>query len=267
MQLQSVMELVVEKKEIEESCNLKKLSIQDDIVPYTTINNTLKDMHTARIERAKKVNTEKTHTFGDINVKLLEEPGANIGSHIWISALIMSNFISSDLPRESLKDRSWIEIGAGTGIVGIVANLCGADVTFTDRKDCIRLLKHNVEINCKNNYNIEELTWGGDTSHLKPPYEFIVATDVVYNPEMFTNLIHTLRALSDDYTTIYLGYKKRSDSEKQFFQLLQKEFDYNMATRTTYINGDVIIFKIQRKKRSYLFKHLTPELSNVSYIF
>ena len=46
---------------------------------------------------------------------------------------------------EWLRGRNCLELGAGTGIVGICAALLGAKVTLTDTASCLPLLRQNVE--------------------------------------------------------------------------------------------------------------------------
>ena len=46
---------------------------------------------------------------------------------------------------EWLRGRNCLELGAGTGIVGICAALLGANVTLTDTASCLPLLRQNVE--------------------------------------------------------------------------------------------------------------------------
>lgn len=46
---------------------------------------------------------------------------------------------------EKLRGRQILELGAGTGIVGIAAALLGAHVLLTDRQDILPSLQRNVE--------------------------------------------------------------------------------------------------------------------------
>lgn len=45
---------------------------------------------------------------------------------------------------------------------------------------------------------------------VKPPYDYIVAADIVYNPEFFGALLDTLDKLMDEKTIMIMSHEKRS---------------------------------------------------------
>ena len=85
------------------------------------------------------------------------KPGMNhTGFTMWLSGIhtrVLSHLwcVSPDAGQEEaayaewLHGRNCIELGAGTGIVGICAALLGAKVTLTDTASCLPLLQQNVE--------------------------------------------------------------------------------------------------------------------------
>lgn len=100
---------------------------------------------------------------------------------------------------------------------------------------------------------------GTTPAALTPPYDIIVAADVVYRPDLFSLLISSFETLASPDTVIYLGFKERTTQDRDFFRLLSREFDYVMATRTNHLEHDVVVFRIQKKRRSYLFKSIGSE--------
>ncbi|KAL6713298.1 hypothetical protein ACLMJK_008763 [Lecanora helva] len=100
--------------------------------------------------------------FGDIKLSLSEPNNQDehtlFAHHIWNSGIQMSEFISNANYEKSLhEDKRWnvegekvLELGSGTGIVGITAALSGAAaVTLSDypSSPVLRNLQHNVDTN------------------------------------------------------------------------------------------------------------------------
>ena len=97
---------------------------------------------------------------------------------------------------------------------------------------------------------------GTPVAALDPPFDYIVAADVVYRSDLFPVLISSFEQIATPDTIIYLGFKERTAKDREFFQLLGENFDYVMATRTNHLEHDVVVFRIQKKRRSYLFSSL-----------
>ncbi|XP_064329132.1 protein-lysine methyltransferase METTL21E isoform X2 [Phalacrocorax carbo] len=88
------------------------------------------------------------------------------GAVVWPSALILCYFLETNSKQYNLVDKNVIEIGAGTGLVSIVASLLGALVTATDLPELLGNLQHNVlqntKLKCKHQPRVKELSWGID---------------------------------------------------------------------------------------------------------
>ncbi len=90
---------------------------------------------------------------------------------------------------ESLKALKVLEVGAGHGLVGVVAAVLGCDVVTTDLGEYLDLLKRNAEKNAEHyrgSIRVEELRWGAPTNIEKP--QMIIASECIY----FLNLIEPL---------------------------------------------------------------------------
>jgi hypothetical protein len=106
------------------------------------------------------------------------------------------------------------------------------DIMLTDLQDALYILEYNKAKNfLANNADILPLTWGNRKDEqllLKNgPIDFIIASDVLYKPEHFNDLVNTLDQLCSKKTRLYLGYKKRGlseESENLFFDLCSQKF-------------------------------------------
>ena len=78
---------------------------------------------------------------------------------------------------------------------------------------------------------VSRLEWGEDVTNFHPPFDVILAADVVYSEDTFPLLIESLDDLSSTETTMLLACKQRyGDREATFFHLLaSKNFKFEVA--------------------------------------
>ena len=134
--------------------------------------------------------------------------------------------------RTYLDGLSVLEIGAGSGLAGIVAALLGASVSITDKAAVVPLLETNAIANAPGRVEAgalraEALEWGqrlggrkrrrhqGDTRHP----DLILASDVLGcgDAALYPPLLKTLRDLCGPSTSILMAYKPRARFERDFF--------------------------------------------------
>ena len=70
------------------------------------------------------------------------------------------------------------------------------------------------------NITVSELEWGSSVLTFDPPYDIILAADVIYIEETFPDLIKTLKELSNSESVILLSCKRRYKRHDQFFEQL-----------------------------------------------
>jgi len=126
-----------------------------------------------------------------------------------------------------------LELGAGTGLLGIALAKAGASVMLTDMKSLLPLLQENVHLNEFDNSNrdksirVQELFWGStmDPSLIETPFDYIIASDCIYLEHTFETLLKTMLSLSDSrQTNIIVAYQKRRKADQRFWKLAQKRF-------------------------------------------
>jgi len=144
----------------------------------------------------------------------ISEPGtgrAYTGSWVWSSSFVLGHWMASSTSL-SLKGKRAVELGAGTGIPGLVAAAMGADVVLTDIQALIPGLQRNIDENgLRERAKAMALVWGDGCSglDLDPPVDFVLISDVWYDVDAMPDLCQTLRDLSDGDTKILMGCELR----------------------------------------------------------
>ena len=97
------------------------------------------------------------------SVYIKEEYGAAIGSHIWDSSIVLSEYIFQH-PIHALKDKPCVclELGAGCGLVGIsiASNYLNTLVILSDKIEVMSYLNENIDINSiMNNCYAMNIDW------------------------------------------------------------------------------------------------------------
>ncbi|KAJ3191820.1 hypothetical protein HK101_007386 [Irineochytrium annulatum] len=110
-------------------------------------------------------------TFGPTTIHIWEqtfsEAGESFGFQTWGSAIVLSRLIMDDLlmSLEELRRTTFLELGCGTGLVGIVAAVRGARHVFlTDHVPALlaNAAGNVVRNGCRRNASVHMLDWLGD---------------------------------------------------------------------------------------------------------
>ena len=98
-----------------------------------------------------------------------------------------------------------------------------------------------AEVNLKENQHnllgrdisVAQYEWGANASHFNPPFDFVLAADVIYIEDTFPLLLKSLVDLSDSETVILISCKRRYERDDHFFDLLRESgrFSYSVVWR------------------------------------
>lgn len=159
-----------------------------------------------------------------------------------------------------MKGMRVLELGAGTGLVGIACSKLGAQVTVTDLREALPFLSKNIDLNFAmkdTNYpTVQELKWGENLHSYNPDnYDIIIGADIVYIEDTFNDLLDTIcylcqcktyeSVLSQNNRTsgelrprIILSAKMRYSREAKFIARMKKYFqvDHVMTVEDTNIH-------------------------------
>lgn len=159
-----------------------------------------------------------------ITLQLLIDTLPGCGGQLWPSAQVLGSYLIRR--HSSLAGKTVVELGSGTGLVGLVAAFLGGQTVITDQLPLLDLMRKNVSINgLADRCTVAELNWGTSIPEDIPRRpDLILAADCVYFEPAFPLLVQTLDSLSVMGTEILFCYKKRRKADKRFFNLLRKKF-------------------------------------------
>ncbi|XP_029462222.1 protein N-lysine methyltransferase METTL21A [Rhinatrema bivittatum] len=180
-----------------------------------------------------------------------------VAAVVWDAAVVLCTYL--EMGAVDLQGRSVIELGAGTGLVGIVAALLGAHVTITDRQVALELLELNIQDNLPSDLQhkavVKELSWGKNLGNFSPGgFDLILGSDIIYLEETFLDLLQTLEHLCWEHTLILLSCRMRYARDWDFLKMLKADFTvvevhYDSST-------DIHIFQAQKRAQKEALKVL-----------
>lgn len=171
------------------------------------------------------------YMFSDLEIRIKESMDF-YGAVLWPSAMVICHFLEENRDTYNLVDKNVIELGAGTGLVTIVASLLGAKVTSTDLPDLLGNLQYNVMRNTKDRCKyipvVTELSWGPQVKERFPRdvhyFDYILAADVVYCHPFLDELLDTFDHLCQENTVILWAMRFRLDPENGFVDRFRERF-------------------------------------------
>ncbi|XP_010503759.1 PREDICTED: protein N-lysine methyltransferase METTL21A-like [Camelina sativa] len=169
----------------------------------------------------------------------------------------------SDSPSSPL---NVVELGSGTGIVGIAAAATlGANVTVTDLPNVIENLRFNADANAEaaarfgGKVHVASLRWGeiDDVEALGQNVDLVLASDVVYHEHLYEPLLKTLRfmLLVEGSKRVFLmSHLKRWKKESIFFKKARKLFDVDVIHCDDPQEGSrigVVVYRFAPKNQTF----------------
>ncbi|XP_020372077.1 EEF1A lysine methyltransferase 3-like [Rhincodon typus] len=193
---------------------------------------------------------ENAYQFCGFNLKINRFINANLGysAYVWDAGIFLCQYFEKE--NINFIGKKVIELGSGTGIVGILTTLLGGDVTITDKSIVMKQIDNNIAINvpaaCRHRIKARPLMWGEDHTNFPTGYDFILGSDITYSSLAHPALLETLRYLSRQGTTIYLCSEIRTKNGCLSFQnkLLPQYFTCQVLARSE--SKDIILHKFTK---------------------
>lgn len=175
-----------------------------------------------------------------VTLNISQKTIGDVGCVVWDAALVLSQVLARS---EAFSDVPWneqlaVELGAGTGLVGLVAAMLGSDVVLTDLRDCVPLM----ELNCRENacklrgsVHVAELDWTNRPADFRQKYcdgrnvDLLLMADVIYYEASLLPLLETMKELCSSDTRILMSYEDRTTGNKvklkeEFFSRAKEAF-------------------------------------------
>ncbi|XP_041755033.1 protein N-lysine methyltransferase METTL21A [Coregonus clupeaformis] len=178
---------------------------------------------------SKLHNSSAEFHFADHHVRLTQDWNKlGVAAVVWDAAVVLCMYL--ELGQVELTGKVAIELGAGTGLVGIVAALLGAKkVTITDREPALGFLAANVKENIPPDQlgavEVSELTWGqGLERYPTGGFDIVLGADIVYLEDTFPSLLQTMEYLSSESSVVLLACKIRYERDTNFLSMMKQSF-------------------------------------------
>nr|AFK11541.1 methyltransferase-like protein 21B-like protein [Callorhinchus milii] len=168
-------------------------------------------------------------------------------STIWEAGLVLCQYFEKE--KMDFTGKKVIELGSGTGIVGILAALLGGNITLTDRPRVLPQIQNNMNNNIPasiiHRSKVSVLCWGINHSDFPSDYDYIIGSDIVYSLSSYSFLIETLKSLSNPNTVILISSKMRSTTREFHNRMVTVDFNSEVVCSNT--NAEVNLYKLTRK--------------------
>ncbi|XP_054708914.1 protein N-lysine methyltransferase METTL21D-like [Uloborus diversus] len=168
----------------------------------------------------------------DKDLKIHQYTVGDVGCVVWDAGIALAKYLDhSNNANNSFVSKTVIDIGSGTGVVGLFAAALGADVLLTDLPEFIPLIQKNIESNqdiLKGSASASVLVWGEDVDKYPTP-DIILVSDCIYYDKSVECLVPTLVNLASNKTEVLISYEDRiignkKELLKQFLEELKKSF-------------------------------------------
>ncbi|CAK9782803.1 hypothetical protein CC85DRAFT_247547 [Cutaneotrichosporon oleaginosum] len=196
-------------------------------------------------EEAKQTRITRAWPFADGELKLVEQMSFDLDKKVWDSGLALSSWLYHWLKDgwqrgrhpnahaheiiANLRAARTLELGSGTGLVGITLGLIDrkAQVTATDLDSAMEIMNENVTLNGVGHLvRADVLDWDAPLPPWAVNIRFVIAADVTYNTASFPALVDTLERLLKAQVDagpprLLLAYKQRDEGERELWTMLK----------------------------------------------
>jgi len=164
-----------------------------------------------------------------LRVKQKWRESAGVGSAVWDCGFVLAHYLDRYV-RSRFNKKRVVELGAGVGLVSMVAGLHGALVTATDSDATVLdLARENFAQNLEfpEHIRTQRFLWGDNVTEagLVPAFDFLLAADVCYRKDSFPPLVKSLEDLTDGSSEVIMCFRIRYPEQMVIFDMLRVSFE------------------------------------------
>ncbi|CAA7393694.1 unnamed protein product [Spirodela intermedia] len=224
---------------------------------------------------------QRHYELGSIGAVLTirQLPSQGLSFQLWPAASSLVSLLDQNpslllasLPtsRRCLPNLNILELGAGTGLVGIAAAaVLGARVTITDMSHVLPNLLFNAQANAcavaarGGVVEVRQLEWGrheedaaglgGASEKDAPAFDLVMASDVVYHDHLFDPLLQTLQFFVTGEVVFVLAHLRRWKKDAVFFRKARKLFEVSVIHTDPPLPGSrvgITVYRFVQKARA-----------------
>jgi SAM-dependent methyltransferase len=175
---------------------------------------------------------------------LQETPKTDYFSFTWPSSLALSLWLLSNRDRLTRGSRI-LELGCGTGLLGLVCTALHSQVTCTDYdEEALNNVKLSAQFNQLSSIETRVLNWNDASTwsqlfiNDESPFDYILASDIFYDPQDFECILSMISFFLHHSTNkdsrFITAYQERS-SKRSITYLLKK-----WKLKATQISFDIV---------------------------
>ena len=215
------------------------------LVPYKSGGHIFQEMHQPR----------QTYQIGENSIDILQSYSTSgVAGCVWRASVVLSKFLTQNCAL--VRGKTVLELGAGTGLLGIACHKLGARIVSTDHEDFLASSEQNFLLNdIDPKMHCKALNWGCDIEQflndydLTPP-DVILGADIIYVEKTFDLLMKTLLELSNTNSNckIYLACQLRYEKDNEFIENCKQLFHVEVVPHK--FDDSIQIFCLSQKPYS-----------------
>ncbi|XP_062600843.1 protein N-lysine methyltransferase METTL21A-like [Saccostrea cucullata] len=193
---------------------------------------------------------ERVFHFAGKELKIPQDwNNLGVAAVVWDAAVVLSEYLEAG--HVHLEGKRVIELGAGSGLVGMVATLLGAETILTDQEKAIpyltKVVTSNLPEELKGKSEVKALDWQGNLESYQETFDVILGADIIYIEDTFPDLLRTIEHLSNEETLVYISCRIRYTRDSNFLKMFSDVFELKKVHVDR--QRDITIYKGRKKPK------------------